>query len=68
MTEQELKKYFNYLNEIYYEIYNSMLTDKITFIEWNKTKESIWQLKDILQKIKKHYTQTKSTDKNSKLD
>ena len=50
MTEQELKKYFKYLNEIYYEIYNSMLTDKITFTVYDKkgyTKE---------EKFRKEYT------------
>lgn len=53
MTQKEIEKYFNYLNNIYYVLYEAHLVDKITDFEWDKTKQNIWELKDTLKNAKK---------------
>ena len=55
----DLEKQFNYLNEIYYTLYESHLNDKITYLEWQRSKESIFQLKASLKRSYEENTTSK---------
>lgn len=55
----DLEKQFNYLNEIYYTLYESHLKDKITYFEWDNSKQNIFQLKSALKRSYEENTTSK---------